>query len=658
MTRMKSYEEFVLGTYEALLVDCASYYPALSREFARDLTRVRSAVECQGIKFVLDVLPSFRKHFDKCLGNGRLTKSGLAHMRSYKRGGVIPRLFRGLLLRVFDSSGALRCDPDREAIRLLRQLYGAVKKLELASSRLDTANAARDFFRIDREVRSGDLEWDNHSNFDAHLASRLSFQDHLVAGVIDESQPSLLRELDPAPPLVNLPEILRVTQQVADLMTAYLGVFNPLDWRPKHGPGAVSDQRWGSYKYDFQNWPDKLEAVFPYADLALANYAQVDTDSLVRPDAKFLAEGRSKLLAVPKTLSTPRLIASEPTSHQWCQQIVKDFLYERTSKTFISRFVSFKDQTKNGRLALRASHDEKHSTIDLSSASDRVSCWHVERLFRRSPSLLAALQSCRTVWIEQELCRDVPRYQLVRKYSTMGNATIFPVQSLFFLAIALGVVCTIRRLRPTAENLKGLGTMEVRVFGDDIIVPVDCAGVVVDVLTTLGLRVNSNKTFLTGKFKESCGVDAYDGHDVTSVSILKRPVRTSPGSIVSCVDVHHNLCSAGFVATAHYIQKTASSVVSNKIRYVKHGSGLFGWSDLFGVTVTNTRVRYNNDLHRPEIRCYRPKVEEHRISTVESAGLLQYFTEAAKEVTSSVSHLGWLRQRPKAGLGLGWVSLN
>lgn len=108
MTRMKSYEEFVLGTYEALLVDCASYYPALSREFARDLTRVRSAVECQGIKFVLDVLPSFRKHFDKCLGNGRLTKSGLAHMRSYKRGGVIPRLFRGLLLRVFDSSGALR----------------------------------------------------------------------------------------------------------------------------------------------------------------------------------------------------------------------------------------------------------------------------------------------------------------------------------------------------------------------------------------------------------------------------------------------------------------------------------------------------------------------------------------------------------------------
>lgn len=654
MTNHKSYEEFALGAYRALLVDCTTYYPALAREFVRDSSRISSAVDCQGIRFLLDTLPAFRKHFDKCLQNGRLIPSGLPHMRPFKRKGVIPRLFRGLLLRVFDSSGALRCDPDLEAIRLLRQLYSMAAKIELPSSRRDTALAACDFVKIDREVKSGDLQWDNHSHFEAERAIGLSFTDTPEADVSSETRSFI--GLEPIPLPAVLWEVMASVQRVADLLSSYLGVFNPYDWKPKHGPGAVSDQRWGSYKYDFQNWPDRLESVFPYADFALANYAQVDVDSPIASiTGDFSSERGSKLIAVPKTLSTPRLIASEPTSHQWCQQIIKDYFYRRTRKTFISRFVSFEDQSKNGLLALRASRDQSHATIDLSSASDRVSCWHVERLFRRLPCLLRALQSCRTTRIQQELCRDFPREFPVRKYSTMGNATIFPVQSLFFLAVALGCVAYRRNLRVTPGGLRHLGEMQVRVFGDDIIVPEDCAELVVDTLTTLGLRVNTNKTFLTGKFKESCGVDAYSGHDVTPTRIMKYPQRTSPGSLESSVDVHHNLCSAGFMETAAYIQKTAARTVSNSIRFVKHGSGLFGWSDLYGATQTKTKLRFNRSLHRLEVRCLRPKVVEHRATTTEGAGLLQYFTEVAKEVTSATSSHGWLLQRPKAGLSLGWV---
>jgi hypothetical protein len=528
--------------------------------------------------------------------------------------------------------------------------------MEMQSSRHDTAKAAIDFFKTDREVKSGDLQWDNHLHFDAETAIGLSFTDSPKSGVGAETL-ALFPELEPIPLPDETQAVLGKIQQVADLLSAYLGVFNPYAWKPKHGPGAVSDQRWGAYKYAFTNWPDKLESVFPYADFALANYAQMEVDSPVAAlSREFLEERGSKLIAVPKTLSTPRLIASEPTSNQWCQQIIKDYFYRRTRETFISRFISFEDQTKNGLLALRASREQSHATIDLSSASDRVSCWHVERLFRRLPCLLRALQSCRTPWIQQSLCRDFPRYQPVRKYSTMGNATIFPVQSLFFLSVALGCVAHAKRLKVTPGELRKLGEMQVRVFGDDIIVPEDCAALVSDTLTTLGLKVNANKTFLAGKFKESCGVDAYDGHDVTPVRILKNPVRTSPGSIVSSVDVHHNLCEAGFVEVASFIQKTAARTVSNSIRFVKHGSGLFGWSNLFGAYETNTRVRFNAALGRVEIRCLRPKVVEQRATNTESAGLLQYFAEAAKEVTSAVSNHGWLLQRPKSGLGLGWVS--
>lgn len=606
MRDLKSYEEFALGAYDAMLVDMASYYPGLTREFIRDQNRVRSAVDSQGIKFLLDTLPAFRKHFDKCLEKGRLTSSCLPHMRGFKRRSPVPRLFRGLMLRVFDVNGALRNDPDLEAIRHIRQLLSAVAKMQIASSKKDVAIAASTFFEIDLEVRDGDLTWSDHHTFEPTRASELSFLDLMRDMVQPPSSPS------------HLPEVLRTIQLSADLITSYLGEFNPMDWRPKHGPGAVSDQRYGSYKYDFDHWPDRLEAYFPYADFAVANYANVE---YAKPVA--LDERGSKLIAVPKTLLTPRLIASEPTSHQWCQQVMKDFFYRRTKETFISQFITFDDQEKNGQLALQASLHQSHATIDLSSASDRVSCWHVERLYRRSPSILGALQSCRTTWIQQRLCREFPTANRVRKFSTMGNATIFPVQSLFFLAVALGCVCYTRKLKVTPGSLRHLGKMQVRVFGDDIIVPEDCAGLVVELLTTLGLRVNSNKTFLAGKFKESCGVDAYGGHVVTPIRILALPTRTRPGSVVSSVDVHHNLCNAGYMETANYIRKTASRVVSNKIPYVKHGSGLFGWSSLYGETEVNVKVRFNPFLQRTEVRCLQPKVVEQRATTVESAGLLR-----------------------------------
>lgn len=649
-----SHEEFVLGVLDALLVDCASYYPGLTREFHRDSLRLHSALDCHGLRFFLDTMPAFRKHFDRCLAEERLTQSHLFHFGSGKKGGTIPRLFRGLILRVFESSGSLRTDPDANAIRLIRQLLGAVRKLEMQCSPLDTGNTVKEFFQIDMEVCHGDLIWSSSTDFEARGASSLSFTDRGVASLPLKSGQQLT--LFPTPSSPHLIEVLHTVQRVADLLSAHLGVFNPLEWKPKHGPGAVADQRFGSYKYDFKAWPDRLERVFPYADFAVANYAQVDLVPRVEAEGGgFYKEFPAQLCAVPKTIKVPRLIATEPTYLQWCQQSVKDYFYTRVGETLAGLFIDFRRQELNGSLAKSASQGSTHATIDLSSASDRISCWHVERLFRRLPSLLDALQATRSVWIEQDLCRYSPRYTILRKYSTMGNATTFPVQSLFFCSIALGCLLYSRKLPVTERSLRLLGKRQVRVFGDDIIVPADCSGLVVEVLSTLGLKVNANKTFLTGRFRESCGVDAYAGHDVTSVNILKHPQRSSPGSIVSSVDVHHNLLDGGYAATAHYLQKTVSRLVQDKIRFVRHGSGLFGWSDLCGTYPTRTRTRWNGTLQRLEVQCYRQRSVETRHPAEEHYGLLQFFTEAANEVTSAVSTLGYLGRRPQVKVNLGWV---
>jgi hypothetical protein len=599
-------------------------------------------------------MPAYRKHLDRCLDTRRLT---LAHLNNFgpgKKGRVIPRLFRGLFVRVFEDTGALRHQPDIRAIRLLRQLLGVVKKLRMDSSSKDRGKAVEDFYQVDLEVRHGDHSWSDHVAFSAEEFCGRSFTDcaqshRRIEHEVDSSSPSLSDS-------TVLYGILEKVQQVADLCSSLLGSFDPGQWRPKHGPGAVSDERFGHYKYDFKRWPERLESVFPYADFAVANFAHVDTDSLdIHQLQDFLKENPARLISVPKTLSTPRLIASEPTSLQWCQQIIRDYMYRRVQETPLNSFIDFRRQELNGQLALSASHDSSHATIDLSSASDRISCWHVERLFRRLPCLLRALQATRSGTIEQSICWKSPKLYQLRKYSTMGNATTFPVQSVFFLVLSLAVYAYVRKQRVSYKMLQRMGKWQVRVFGDDIIVPKDCSGLLVELIETLGLRVNPNKTFTEGNFRESCGVDAFAGNDVTSVSVLDVPRRAGPGSIVSSVDVHHNLLSAGYAATAHFIQKTASRLVSNKIRFVKHGSGLFGWSDLCGSITTNTRVRWNRDLCRLEIYALRLKTREDREPPRDSAGLLQYFTEAPRVVTSPVSTLGYLSQRPRIRLNPGWV---
>ena len=653
MPGLESYAEFVKGTLRALLVDCSLKYPGLAKGFDRDYSRLSSAIDEHGVRFALDVMPRYRKHFDQCLDNGRLTSSNLTHFGVEKRGGVVPRLFKGLILRVFDRSGALQHCPDLEAVRYLRQLLGVFRRLRIDSDDLARYNAVREFFRTDMEVKNGSLLWDSLDEFDPLGASALSFTDGAQVPEI-ETQGSLFPE-PPSPQLGY--SCAEKIQQVADLISSTMGDFHPELWKLRHGPGAVSDQQYGDNKYRFTNWPDRLERVFANDIFAHANLslAYDEPDGPSGPLGVSRKEYPSKLIAVPKILTTPRLIASEPVSNQWCQQSVKDYFYRRTRETFISRFVSFNDQTSNGSLALRASHGGSHATIDLSSASDRVSCWHVERLFRRLPYLLDSLQASRSAWITQDICRKEPRYHKVRKFSTMGNATIFPVQSLFFLSVALGVTLHKRNLKVNFRNIRDLGKWQVRVFGDDIIVPRDCSAMLVEVLEALGLRVNSNKTFTVGNFRESCGVDAFSGHDVTTVNILDLPRRASPGSIVSSVDVHHNLCNAGFCETASFLQKIAARAVSNKIRFVKHGSGLFGWSDLFGVGESLVKTRFNHQLQRVERRTLTTHVVQDRLPSVDTSGFLQFFTEAAKKVTSVSSTLGYLGRRPQTKLRLRWA---
>lgn len=642
MTVQKSYVEFVLGTTSALLKDCADEYPDSTKEFERDERRLSSAIEHHGIGFFLDIMPAFRKHLDLCLSNGCLTSSGLIHFGPAHRGETVPRLFRGLTLRIFDRFGALRTDVDPRALRHLRQLLGVVRKLRLDCGLENRRKAVVEFFDIEREIPTPSNFWMQDEKEWIEPDAHASFDDPLPCS-------SALPLLDsPVHVRASIPrELLRTTQQVADLVCSTLGEFDPHAWRAKHGPGAVVDFRFGSDKYRFESWSTRLDRIFPYSDFGCANFS-LWADNVLQNVVPKDSDLPAKLAAVPKTFTKPRLIAVESVSGQWCQQILRDYFYSRIEDSFLRSFISFRKQENNSDLALKASREQTHATIDLSSASDRISCWHVERLFRRSPSLLHAMRATRAAWLRQDICGHSPKYSLLRKYSTMGNATTFPVQSVFFLVAALACELYTRKQRVSFEAIRALSRKQVRVFGDDIITPNTSSGVLVELLHHLGLKVNSSKTFEHGMFKESCGVDAFCGYDVTTVNVMDVPHRTKPGSVVSTVDVHNNLLSAGYFRTAAFVHNYAERTVS-KIRDVTHGSGAFGWYPnlLCPYPPKPLRSKWDKNLQVRLVHAVSVHSEQPRHTTEGTFGVLQYFTEAPKHVVSAVSTLGYALRRDR-----------
>jgi len=651
---MKSYVIYLQGLYAAILSSIAESDPTLRRDCFRDSSRLLSLIEQRGLPFLMVDLPAMGKHLDKCLSIGLLTSAGVAGFRPYSRRSTIPRLFKGMWLRVFDDVGVLRVDADATCIRNLRQLLYAAKKVKVACDDSKTWEHVNEFFQIDREIRSPSLNWDE-DEFRIDDIHGLHIGDHDLL-----SPAPLFDRLDydgqqggPSPQLDR--GFADAVQCTADIVSATLGCFSASEWRTKHGPGAVADQRHTQFKYDFPTWPAKLENVFPMSEFGFANYDSW-VEFLSRDGAQDLFrshEPPSKLIAVPKTLKGPRLIAAEPVSHQWCQQSILDFLTSSLRRTPIASSIHFRDQTYNQRLALRASHTQSHATIDLSSASDRLSCWLVERIFRRLPSLVEALHASRTRWVVNTIDRKSPKHHLLRKFACMGSACTFPVQSYVFCILAVSSVLYSRGIRPTISSVRA-ASREVLVFGDDIIIPIDCWEQLQGLLSDLGLKVNQAKTFGTGMFRESCGLDAWDGHDVTPTYTITYPDVSRPESIASSVETHNNFVKRGWYGVADYAKSRVLEERRFAIPHVPLGSGTFGWYDHNMVGNDLLRKRFNPFTMQVERHCTVVESTMKRTPTGRNSQLLQYFTEVRPVPFIRGDRIG-VAERSRTSIRTRWV---
>lgn len=204
----------------------------------------------------------------------------------------------------------------------------------------------------------------------------------------------------------------------------------------------------------------------------------------------------NKISFVPKTAKTHRSIAVEPLLNGFVQKGIDLFMRDRLKRR---AGIDLTSQERNQRVARSASHTGLYATVDLSAASDSLSIELARELLpERWYTLLNDTRSHNYRLPDG----SIHRYN---KFVSMGNGFCFPLQTLFFAAACWAA--------SEASNA------DFTVYGDDIVVRREYALYLIELLSDMGFTTNSDKTFLVGPFRESCGADWYEGQFVRAAYI-------------------------------------------------------------------------------------------------------------------------------------------
>jgi len=279
---------------------------------------------------------------------------------------------------------------------------------------------------------------------------------------------------------------------------------------------------------------------------------------------------------------------------QYAQQAIKrNLLGALAEDGFLSSTVGFDDQEPNRVLAQTGSHSGDLATLDLSEASDRVSNQHVVAMLQDYPYLLSGVQASRSTKA------DVPGHGIIplSKFASMGSALCFPMEAIVFTTlIFLGIQQELGTALSRRDIIK-MFSGRVRVFGDDLIVPVDYVHTVVDLLHTFGYRVNVSKSYWTGRFRESCGREYYDGHDISIVKVRQiLPARRQDASgVVSAVELRNHFYWSGCWQTADFLDSYIRRII-NYLPNVGPDSPLLGRESVLGYQFQKLHPTYHSPL--------------------------------------------------------------
>lgn len=474
------------------------------KNLRRDAQLIEQRVAAEGLSFLTKTLPTLGRALLKGLEAGQFP----AGFRGFRLGPSGRPLFLGAYLELaFDEM--MPQDRRAEAVKHILQVVHMFYKLKTGYSDEASAAVLDRFSSVETELSTVCILEDDG----------LKVATHLVGRVFDG--------------------------------------FDPKDIFPKHGPGAVATGEKLWEKWEFSRLYDSIHQFYPYYQFFMTGSSDELLDrvrwykSLTRLD-----KGQAKVVLVHKDSRGPRLISAEPLEFQYIQQgLSREVVSRLESHPLTGGYVNFEKQSVNAQLALSSSRDRKYATLDLKDASDRVSMALVRKLFSGCPDLLRALEAVRTT---STLLPD-GRVIEFKKHAPMGSAMCFPIMSVALWALAVGAV---RQLVPFDQ-----AKTSVFVYGDDVIVPTEFAEAVISGFENVGLKVNVDKCYWSGNFRESCGMDALFGVQVTPARAKLLPASSHDvQNYAATVALINSLIDRGYGRASGFLTDWAEEVYG-KIPY-------------------------------------------------------------------------------------------
>lgn len=522
--------------FSELYTDLAELISVPPKESQRDLEKIQERFESEGLGFLTKTLPSLGKAFDRALNRIEPLTVPTTFLRKKVDGEVqhFPNLFGWLFQRVIGEDGYPTASVDIDCLRGLRQLMYFVYKLEIPHDQDQERKLLNEFVDVD---------------------ASLPHVDNLTAYCEEGADNQIILDY-------------------AAYITQYIFQdFDYRDIRPRHGPGAVATGERVFEKHQFSRYYEAIHRIYPYDEYyCFSQMAVCDTYHQFE-NLKSLQAGTAKVVLVPKDSRGPRIISCEPLEYQWIQQGLGRAIVRHLESHWVTRgFVNFTDQTINQQLALNGSADQKWVTLDMKEASDRVSMGLVRRIFWHVQGLLEALSATRTTHTE------LPDGRIVRlnKFAPMGSCLCFPIEAYVFWVLGVASIIyhgqpsrqfPIPRVRKQTTFTKWLckhaRTVGLYVYGDDIIVKQKFHDVLLHEFPKVDLKFNLEKCCIRGLFRESCGVDAFNGVNVTPLRLKRRWCHRTVDArtLASYVEFSNSAYRKGYKRLAAY----AAALVENKI---------------------------------------------------------------------------------------------
>jgi len=233
-----------------------------------------------------------------------------------------------------------------------------------------------------------------------------------------------------------------------------------------------------------------------------------------------IVEG-SRATTVPKDDRSDRLICIEPTGNMYLQQGLASVITARLRKFGID--IKWQ-QRLHRRLALVSSVTGRLATIDWASASDSVAVDVCKFLLPPIWFEVLSAVRCSSVLVRGKAMTPA-------MISSMGIAFTFPLETLIFWALAVSTVSLTDDSSTSCLAECQTFRNDITVFGDDCILPTFAARDYMDIMSSVGFTVNSEKSFFGEyRFRESCGLDAFEFRNVRPYHI-RAPSGSSPRAL-------------------------------------------------------------------------------------------------------------------------------